>query len=518
MNTPKSPANPASDDQPKGEDGATRPLMPATTAPGPAASSDTTDTRPVAPAAATARPAPRMAKAALGKPALVPPPATRAAPGKPAVASPTPAQAEEARVAQLRPMLRPGLSAGPALMPQQPSVAPAGKPVLAAAPAKGVPLPVAPPVRASITKRRHFGILFSLVLCVLLPSAATALYLWGWATNQYASYVAFSVRNEQASSALEILGGITQLSGSSSSDTDILYEFIQSQELVAKIDTDLDLRTLWSKPGHSADPLFTYQPPGTIEDLLDYWGRMVQISYDAASGLIELRVLAFDPNDARNIAERIYAECTAMINQLSDIAREDAISYARLDLDSAVEQLKVARAAITAFRNTNQIVDPTLDIRDQMGLLNTLQQQLGAAMVELDILRETTRADDPRITQTERKIRVIENRIEEERRKVGIGTGAEGGEVFADLVGDYERLIVDLQFAEQSYTAAQATYNGALAEAKRQSRYLAAHIRPTLAEKSQFPQRPTILALVALFAFLLWAVLVLVAYSLKDRR
>ena len=286
-----------------------------------------------------------------------------------------------------------------------------------------------------------------------------------------------------------------------------------------KINDDVDLRTIWSKAGPSEDPLFSYHPPGTIEDLVDYWNRMVDITYDSSGGLLELRILAFTPEDATRISERIYAESTALINELSQIAREDAIRYAREDLDEAVETLKEARSAITGFRNRYQIVDPTIDTQDQMGVVSSLQQQLATSLVELDILNESSQPNDPRVTQLERKIRVIENRIEEERRKVGVGSGMmASGEVMADIVGEYERLSVDQQFAEQTYTTTLAAFNAARAEAGRQSRYLAAHVRPTQAERSTYPRRPMLLALIGGFLVLVWSVLVLVVYSLRDRR
>ncbi len=95
---------------------------------------------------------------------------------------------------------------------------------------------------------------------------------------------------------------------SSSSDTDILYRFIQSQEMAATIDRQLDLRALWSKGDPDVDPLFAYHAPGTIEDLTDYWNRMVKVFYDSSSGLLEVRVLAFDPNDAQSIAFALFEE------------------------------------------------------------------------------------------------------------------------------------------------------------------------------------------------------------------
>ena len=373
--------------------------------------------------------------------------------------------------------------------------------------------PTAQPARL---RSRHWAVLISFMIMVILPGLVSGWYLWAKAADQYASYVGFSVRREDASSAIELLGGITSLSGSSSSDTDILYEFLQSQELVTRIDEELDLRAIWSRQGTESDPIFSYDAPGTIEDLVDHWNRMIGIYYDNSTRLIDLRILAFDPVDAQMIATEIYDESSTMINQLSAVAREDAISYARDDLDQAEARLTAARVTLAQWRNDNQTVDPTVDTAGQMGLVTNLQAQLAEALIELDILRGTGRPNDPRITQAERRISVIEERINAERAV--LGTSAVGGIAFADLVGQYERLVADQELAERAYTAALFAFDGARNEARRQSRYLAAHVRPTLAQASQFPDRPTILLTITFFAFLIWGVAVLLAYSLRDRR
>ncbi|MFC3170274.1 capsule biosynthesis protein [Paracoccus fontiphilus] len=373
------------------------------------------------------------------------------------------------------------------------------------------------PAGPARSRQRHWVVLVSFLVMVVLPSMLVGWYLWTQATDRYVSSMGFSIRTEEAESAVEFLGGITGLSGSSSSDTDVLYNFLKSSEIVAKIDTDLDLRTIWSQ----GDPLFSYHPPGTIEDLTDYWQRMVGVYYDTATGILELQVQAFDPEDAHKITSRIFQESSALINRLSAIAREDATAYAREELHTAVERLKVAREAVTRFRNRTQIVDPAASIQSQMGILSSLQEQLAQTLIDLDILRQITSESDPRIQQAERRIDVIQGRIAEERAKLGIGSttgdGEEGG-VFADLVGEYERLMVDQQFAEQTYTAAMAAYDAAVAEARRQTRYLAAHVQPTLAERPTRPYRVELTALTALFSFMIWGVIVLMAYALRDRR
>ena len=380
------------------------------------------------------------------------------------------------------------------------------------------PAAVAPPAKAAKAEKRHVFLLASFAVVVLLPAFFVAFYLWARAADQYSSDVGFSVRTEEQSSAIELLGGITELSGSSSSDTDILYAFLSSQELVRKIDAAVDLRAIWSRPGPDQDPYYSFDPPGTIEDLQDQWERMISIVYDSGTGLIDLQVLAFDPQDAQRIAQAILDQCDAMINALSNIARQDSIRYTQEELDNAVARLKDARRALTEFRNRTQIVDPSIDTQNQMGLLVTLQQKLADALIEYDLLQDTASTSDPRVVKAEREIEAINARISSERRKLGIGDEGEAGEAFANLVGEYESLIVDREFAETAYTAALAAHDSALAEARKQSRYLAAHVAPTLAEKSQYPDRIMILGLLVLFSFFAWSILCLVFYSLRDRR
>jgi capsular polysaccharide transport system permease protein len=359
---------------------------------------------------------------------------------------------------------------------------------------------------------RHRLMFLSFLVIVILPLMVSATYLWVIAKDQYASTVGFSVRREDASAASDILGGLTSLTKSSSSDTDILYEYLRSQKLVADMDARLDLRAIWSKP--VGDPVFTLQSDVSIEDLLDYWQSMVRTSYDSSTGLIEVRVLAFDPVDAKRIARELLDQSAKMINDLSAVAREDAVRFSREELTIAEDRLRVARENVTAFRVKNQIVDPTTAFQTQAALISMLENQLAEAQIEIDLLAGAPETD-PRLVQAKRRAEVIVDRISAERARVG--DSAERKD-FAALAADYERLSVDREFAEKSYVAALSAFDKAKAESLRTSRYLAAHVLPTTAEVSRYPERLSILGLQALFLGLLWSIGALVAYSLKDRR
>lgn len=374
-------------------------------------------------------------------------------------------------------------------------------------------------------KRRHWGQLLSFVAIVVLPLVLITVYLFLISKDQFASTTGFTVQKEEGAGASDFLGiSAALIGGSTASDTDVLYEFIQSQDIVERIDANLDLRghyaQHWEGSVFASDKVFSLWPDATIEDLLSYWGRVVRISYDQSTGLIEVRVNAFDPDYARALAREVVEESQTMINALSRAAQEDATRYALDDLEKALSRLKDAREALTLYRTATQIVDPLADLEARLGVMNNLQQQLAQALISYDLLLETTSASDPRVEQAERRISAIRERIISERETFASDDSTTGavGEDYPTLIAEFERLTVDLEYAEETYRAALTAVDVARENAVRQSRYLATYVEPTLAESAEYPQRWLLLGLASLFLFLAWSIALLIYYSIRDRR
>ena len=374
---------------------------------------------------------------------------------------------------------------------------------------------VVPTVGMAQMRPRHYGVIALFVLMVILPTISYSLYLWTKAANQYQSNVGFGSRTEDAPSTFSFLGALGGVSQSGSSDMDILSQFIISQELVAKLDQQMDLKALYSKAVN--DPMNAFATGGTIEDLVAYWQHMVIVNYDNGTGLMTLEVYAFDPQDAKKIAEAILVESTKIINDLSMTAQVDTTRYSKDALTASEKKLGDARLAVLDYQVRNGIVDPTNVIASQNSVISTLNQQLATTQIELDMLSGTVGSKDLRISTLNRRVEVIRNRIAEEQSKVG--TDANGSTTgFAKLMQDFERLRVDQDFAEKAYLASLAAYDQALNDAQHKTRYLATYVAPTLAEAPTAPNRPLAALVVALAGFLMWSVIVLIYYALRDRR
>jgi capsular polysaccharide transport system permease protein len=356
--------------------------------------------------------------------------------------------------------------------------------------------PTAKPARV---KRRHNGLVISLFAVIVFPVLLTTAYLVFFVQSQYASTVGFTIRQEETGTASEIMGGLSNiLGGGAQGHADLLFEFVQSQEIVERINSQFDLvehyGTTWPR-----DPIYSLWPTATIEDLVWFWGRMVKVTYDKASGMMLVQVRARDPDSAQRIANLIVSESEAMINRLNITARTDATRNAQADLDIALERLRTAREALAEFRARTQIVDPQADIQGRMGVLSNLQQQLATALVDYDLLAQTADSNDPRVRQLQRRIEVVRDRIRDERQNFTQQDVTVDETDYPRLIAQFESLQVDQAFAEATYQAALTALDAARSNASRQNLYLANFIQPTLAQRAQYPQTLLIIGLVFLF-------------------
>lgn len=368
---------------------------------------------------------------------------------------------------------------------------------------------------------RHYAALASFALCVALPAALFTGYLYLRAADQYASTVAFSVRGPEQAPVVGLLGALGQGFSNGGVDAEIVYEFVRSQQMVETAARALPLDRMFNRrPG---DVVFSLGEDQPVEDVVDYWNWMTDVSFDGATGLVRFEARAFTPDDAQAIAAFVLDESTRLVNALSQRAREDAISVAKGAVAEAEDRLRFVRRAMRDFRDRAQDVDPSENARAALGLVANLEEELARARVSLDTELSLVGAASPRIAPLRQRIASLTTQIEEGRARIGAGerldpASAASGKALSTAITDYEELQVDLEFAQNVYLSALSSFEQAQIEARRQSRFLTPHIGPTRSEAPQHPQR-AIMSLAALGALgALWLVGVLLAYNLRDRR
>ncbi|GAB2206655.1 capsule polysaccharide transporter [Roseibium sp. ROS1] len=374
----------------------------------------------------------------------------------------------------------------------------------------------------TVTKLRHRLILLGFLLFVALPSAAFSVYMFFWASDQYHSTTAFAVRSSNPVAATDILGMVMG-SGSSESTTSnsyIVTDYIQSQAILEDLPQEIDLDAIFNR--ESSDFLFSMGSDLPIEDRLNYWNDMVDVSFDSTSSVIYVEVRTFRPEDSVVIAEAVLDHSEILVNKLSEANRRQTVRYAEEAVARAEARLKAIRKQMLTYRQETQEVDPEANAEIAAEMIARLDQERASREAEKATLTSYLDDDSPRIRMLDQQIAALQGEIASVRKRLGTGGSASGeSEDLRDnlslRLADYSELAVEEEFAQKLYVTSLASLERARQEADNNSLYLATFIRPTLSEDAQYPGR--FLYSLALFLVLagLWSVVVLLYYNVRDR-
>ncbi|MDG2340119.1 MAG: hypothetical protein P8L32_02845, partial [Paracoccaceae bacterium] len=197
-----------------------------------------------------------------------------------------------------------------------------------------------------------------------------------------------------------------------------------------------------------------------------------------------------------------------MLARVTANMRKEATRLANVEVTLAESRLRSARTNLTEFRVKSQIVDPTADLERRMSLIGQLEGQLVEAKVALSMLIETSMASDSRRVQAEKRISAIANLLDIEGRKISL---ADTG--YAQVATRFEALSLEIEYAQAHYLAARSSLDLAVAQAQRNSRYLAVHVQPTLPDVSEYPNRWRELLVIAAGLVVGWGIITLLVYD-----
>ena len=354
----------------------------------------------------------------------------------------------------------------------------------------------------------------SFIALVLLPIMVAAVYLFVIATDQYVSEFRFSLSSIDPPrlDPLSLLAGNASHSPAGM-ESQIVVQYITSRAIVDQLDASLDLRRMFSPP--EADWWARLPRPTSIEALVLYWRGQVDPFYDPANGTVVVRVRAFTPAEALQLAKAIVAGSEQLVNELSARARHDTVRNAEAEVAQAEARLKTVLADIRAFRDREGLIDPGKTAEATGTLAARLRDELVRTNADLTTLKSYMRDDAPAVKVLKARIRSIET----QQRVVAhdlTDPDRSRNDTLSRQLGSYEQLESERRFAEAAYQHALQGLDQARANADRQQVYIASFVPPSLPEEALYPRRWRTLGVVALIAFALWAIGGLAVQSIRD--
>lgn len=372
------------------------------------------------------------------------------------------------------------------------------------------------PPKTSPLKNKRWGLILSFLCLFLIPVGLGGAYFGVLASDRYAAGASFVIRGLEGGGTPDFVTSFTGLSpsGSTTSDSYVVRNFLESADLLRQLDAELDLRGHYSQ--EHIDPIARFRPDSTFEELVEYWQWRINTTYDSTTGIVTFEVQAFDAEMAERLAQMALAAADRLVNELSEKARRDSVQFAAKEVERAEERVRNIRLQLVNFRAERGAVDPMVNAQLDAELMASLETKLVDIQARINALAGSVDADSPMLVQLNRQARALEDQIQQRRALIGQQGGQDSPENTAEALAAYEGLLIEQNFAQQSYASAMVSLETARMDADRQQRYLGVFARPFVPNEPAYPVRVRDFFLVMIAAFALWAITTLIAYTIRD--
>lgn len=361
----------------------------------------------------------------------------------------------------------------------------------------------------------------SFFAAVLAPTALYFLYAALWETPRYVAETRLTVREASkkdraagGDAASSIMAKITGGGGGSkdTQNTFIVLNYVKSRALLLDLGGRAYFERKYARSG--VDYFSRLRGGATVEELWKYWLNHVSATVDTLSGILTVRIDAFEPKDALVVANDVIRLSENLINQITLRNRTDELSRAESEVALSRQKLAEARERVLQFRNQNYLIDPgsrASSISEMVAKLTMERIDLVNALSTASI---SLSADAPSLRLQKSRLASVDAQIAELKKKL---TDTQGVEAVSTQIAAYERLKLEEQFAERLYTISQTAFERAREDLLRQQLYLITVVTPTLPEDPAYP-RVFGSTLLVFGAFLVvWSVVVLIAATIEEQ-
>ncbi len=352
-------------------------------------------------------------------------------------------------------------------------------------------------------------------LFFVIPMTLGTLYYLRVASPQYEANAHFTIE-KQGQGQSDPLGALTGLPGSVSSTRDalIVKDFIESREVIESTKKYFDLNALYAR--EDKDYLSRLEKNSSIEDIVEYWQKKVNVQFDTTSGIVDLKVTAFEPESAVKVTKAILEVSEELVNTLSEKSRQDSLQFARKELKQAEAKLKEARSDVRKFREKEQALSPEQSAESKLRLVEELEAERARAEADLRSLRLEFPDTSRKIIEAKNKVFSLKKQVNIERIRSTKITDSNDAKSMSAIISKHEELLTEQGFAEKSYEAALLNLEQSRIDATQQHRYLTVIVNPKLPEEPSKPNQPNDYIVLFLSCLLLWGILSLIIASIRD--
>lgn len=344
-----------------------------------------------------------------------------------------------------------------------------------------------------------------------LPTLFGAVYYGLVATPRYESVTAFTIQSADGGapiSALQML--VASVPGSATRDVLLVEEYVRSRDMLRHLVAEHGFVDHFSST--DADFLTRLTADAAFEETYTFFLDHVTVEHDSQSGVLTLRVQAFDSATAHRIGLAILAESERMVNELSNTARQDRIELAQTEVTRAEGRLGAARRELRQLQAARGDLNPLASAEAILAVRTRLEGELAIARADVSTVTVIHPRGAPEVVAARRRVSALERQIEEQSGRL---TGDAEDGINAGLA-QFEPVVIEKEFAQRAYESALTSLELSRVDASRQHRYLVRIAGPSRPESSAFPRFWYSVLTILLMSFALLGVGTLLVASVRE--
>jgi capsular polysaccharide transport system permease protein len=347
-----------------------------------------------------------------------------------------------------------------------------------------------------------------------LPMALLIIYLVIFSRPRYLSESTVAIKSSNDISGSSLNVGLLLGAGNPGTAQDAMYlkEYINSPDMLAVLDKQLDFRSVFGKSG--LDFLYHLPKDASSEQFLNYYRDRIAVTYDDKSGMLTIGTQGFTPEFAEKFNQAVLKESERFINEITHKIARDQQAFAENEMREARARLDESKTQLLAYQNHNNILDPQAQAIAATTLVNTLMGQKIQMEAELRNLLTYLREDAPQVISAQNAITSLGKQIDQEKSKIT----APDGHQLNSMAVDFDSIKSKVEFDTELYKLTLTSVEKTRVEAARKLKVLSVISSPQLPQETTFPNIPYMIASWLLVCCLLFGTIKLLLAVIDDHK
>ncbi|WP_246842238.1 sugar transporter [Leclercia sp. W6] len=349
-------------------------------------------------------------------------------------------------------------------------------------------------------------------LWVVVCFAIAVLYFGVVASDRYVSRAQLVIKQADQIKMLPDTLSMLGLGGSNNEDVLLIQDYLNSPDLIAKLDKELGLKAHYQS--HKVDYFSRLSDDVSREAFIEYYRSHLTLHFDDISGVLTVEFQAFDPDYGQRVVSLMLKESDRFINRLGHQVALEQLSFVEKEVDRAYQRVQTEKAKVLDFQNSHHLLSPETTSTARQGLVSQIEGELAQQQAQLKQLQSYMKETAPAVISVQARVNALSGQLEQEKARL---TGVDK-DAMNEVTARYMDLQTQATLAADLYKSGLISLEQARVEAYRKLKFLLVVSQPTLAEEAEYPRRLYNLTTIGVLLCLLYGLIVMGLATLREHQ